>query len=225
MRSRVEVFAKPRTNPMQNDSRANHADAMDKRRKGPEQFPVDVKVLLGISIENETFTVLRIAVMSSLMTVKYSPYREYHAFNERVSINDVNGFVLRTEILDPTESAINAFLANMSAPHDIPQVVDFQRGVYNATALRKRLYQAVDPDDTTRSIGCLIEQDERGGLVQVTWYKTTNTQSVFQTIPKSLSFTVVKNESGESSLDPNDIGGWTWYHSTGKGIGLSAPPT
>lgn len=210
---------------MQNDSRANHADASDKRRKGDEQFPVDVKVLLGISLENETLTILRVAVMGDLMTNKYSSYREYHAFNEGASITDVNGFVLRSEILDRMESAIDAFLAPMSTPLDIPQVVNFQRGVVTSTAPRKRLFKATDPDDNTRMIGCLLEQNELGGLQRVTWYKTTNSPSVFQAIPKSLTFTAVKNANGEPSTDPNDIGGWAWYHSTGNGIGLSAPPT
>jgi len=210
---------------MQNNSRTNHADPSDKRRKGNEQFPVDIKVLLGISLENETLTILRVAVMGSLMTPKYSCYREYHAFNERLSITDVNGFVLRSEILDATEQAIDAFLAPLSTPLDIPQVVHFERGIIESTAPRKRLFQATDPDDNTKMIGCFLEQNEAGSLERVTWYKTTNSHSVFQTIPKSLSFTVVKNEKGEPSIDPNDIGGWAWYHSTGKGIGLSTPPT
>lgn len=209
---------------MQNTSRSNHSDSSVKRKKD-EQFPVDVKVLLGVSIENETTNILRIVVMGELLTTKYSPYREYHAFNDRVGLANIDRFTLRTDILDPTESAIDAFLAPMAAPADIPQVVTFERGVYTPISTQKRLYQAIDPDDTSRLIGCLIEQNEMGQLVQVTWYKTTNASAIFQTIPKSLAFTVVKKESGEDSLDPNDIGGWTWYHSTNNAIGLSASPT
>lgn len=209
---------------MQNTSRTNHSDSSDKRKKN-EQFPVDVKVLLGVSIENEAAIILRIAVMGELMTTKYSSFSEYHAFNERVTLANVDRFTLKTEILDPAESAIDAFLAPMAAPANIPQVVRFERGVYTPTAAAKRLYQAVDPDDNSRLIGCLFEQDSQGRLVQLTWYKTTNGNAIFQTIPKALNFTVVKKENGEDSLDPNDIGGWTWYHSTNKAVGLSARPT
>jgi len=209
---------------MHNTSRTNHSDSSDKRKKN-EQFPVDVKVLLGVSIENEAAIILRIAVMGELMTTKYSPFREYHAFNERVTLANIDRFTLKTDILDPAETAIDAFLAPMAAPANIPQVVSFERGVYTPNAASKRLYQAIDPDDSSRLIGCLFEQDEQGRLVQVTWYKTTNGSAIFQTIPKSLTFTVVKKENGDDSLDPNDIGGWTWYHSTNKAIGLSAKPT
>jgi hypothetical protein len=209
---------------MQDSSRTEPNDSSDKRKK-PEQFPVDVKVLLGVSLENEAATLLRIAVMGEFMTTKYSPFREYHAFNERVNINTIDRFTLHIDILDPAESAIDAFLAPMAAPADIPQVVSFERGVYTPTNSQKRLYQAVDPDDPSRMIGCLIEQNELGQSANVTWYKTTNTRAVFQTIPKSLVFTAVKKENGQDSLDPNDIGGWTWYHSTNQGIGLSARPT
>lgn len=208
---------------MQNMSRSNHSDSSDKR-KNNEQFPVDVKVLLGVSIENEAGLILRIAVMGELMTPKYSSFSEYHAFGNRVTLNSIDRFTLKTDILDPTESAIDAFLAPMAAPADIPQVVTFERGVYTPTSAQKRLYQAVDPDDNSRLIGCLFEQDAQGRLGQLTWYKTTNGRAIFQTIPKSLAFTVVKKENGDDSLDPNDIGGWTWYHSTNKAIGLSAKP-
>ena len=85
-------------------------------------------------------------------------------------------------------------------------------GVYEPTSARKRLYKATDPDDANGLIGVLLEQDNQGNLTQVTWYKAKETEVIFQATPSSLEFSLVLDGNSTPSLDPSDIGGWTWYY-------------
>ncbi|MDI1480544.1 hypothetical protein [Polyangium sp. y55x31] len=188
-----------------------------------EQFPVDVKIVRGVRFETNDGRgdLLRIVVMNDRTVAQYAPYREYHGGNAAIFVDDVSSFTLRSSPIEETQQAVEGVLGAMSAPLEIPQVVSFCRGIHTPSGARCRLYKAVDPDDDTKMMGVLIEQDARGRLEQVTWYKTWSAGAAFAAIPDALEFVLVKDESGAPSLHPNDIGGWAWHYSTSFDIGPS----
>lgn len=186
-----------------------------------EQFPVDVKIIRGVWFETELGDILRIVVMSDNVTARHSSYREYHYGTRAVSVDSVSHIVMRSRSIEHTAQAIETFAQGMSDAIDIPQVVSFVVGIQSPMGAKCRLYKATDPDDTTKMVGLLIEQDSQGNLQRVTWYKAWNATSAFRETPTNLAFELVRDESGAPSLDPNKIGGWTWYFSTTVGIGLS----
>lgn len=201
---------------MQNEVRHN------RQRTDREQFPVDVKVR-GIRFTTDLGDIMRIVVMSDQATTRYQPYREYHYGNTAVPVDRVDTILLRSVIIGTSDKDIDGFAQGMAAPLDISQVVRFSRGIYNPSASSCRLFKATDPDDATQMMGLLIEQDAQSNLVQATWYKTSEATAAFLRVPEQLEFQLVKNGQGMLSVDPTDIGGWTWHHSTNFGIGLSAP--
>ncbi|MDC3956334.1 hypothetical protein [Polyangium jinanense] len=200
-----------------------HAPRGDGETKIWEQFPVDVKIVRGVRFETNDGRgdLLRIVVMNDRATAQYASYREYHGGNIAIFVDDVSSFTLRSSRIEETEQAIDGMLGVMSTPLEIPQVVSFCRGIYTPSGARSRLYKAVDPDDSTKMMGVLIEQDARGILERVTWYKTWSAGAAFAVIPDVLEFVLVKDERGAPSLDPNDIGGCAWHYSTTFGIGPS----
>lgn len=188
-----------------------------------EQFPVDVKIIRGVWFETELGNILRIVVMSDNAAAQYSPYREYHFGTNAISVESVSRIVLCSRSLEHSEQALDSFAQGMSESIDLPQVVRFAPGIQSPIGAKCRLYKATDPDDPTKMMGLLLEQDQHGNLVRVTWYKAWPATAAFQVTPASLSFGLVTDENGAPSLDPNKIGGWVWYFSTTLGIGLSAP--
>ncbi|MDI1436520.1 hypothetical protein [Polyangium sorediatum] len=201
----------------------NYVHRGDGETKIQEQFPVDVRIVRGVHFETSDGRgdLLRIVVMNDRATTQYASYREYHGGNASIFVDDVPSFTLRSSRIEEDPRAIDGVLGAMSAPLEIPQVVSFCLGIHTPSGARCRLYKAVDPDDSTRMMGVLIEQDARGRLERVTWYKTWSASAAFFTIPDALEFALVTNESGTPSLDPNDIGGWAWHYSTNVGIGPS----
>ncbi|UQA60538.1 hypothetical protein [Polyangium aurulentum] len=90
------------------------------------------------------------------------------------------------------------------------------QGTYVPTGAQKRLFKAVDPDDSNAYIGMLIEQDANDNLTRVTWYKTALTGTIFATTPSAMTFEQVQDSHGDPSVDPRDIdASATWYHASG----------
>jgi hypothetical protein len=183
--------------------------------RGGEQFPVDTKGITKVRFEiHETGGDLaRGVVTNDQETSQCAARREYYFGDAGASIEGVVSFTLRSGVMPGTQEAIDGFVGAMTRELDVAQPCGWCRGVYTASAARSRLYKAVDPDDSTRMIGLLIEQDLEGKLVQLTWYKTTGVGPVFSSAPEALDFDLVTDEGSAPSLDPNHIGGWTWYHS------------
>ncbi|MFO0762665.1 MAG: hypothetical protein U0359_39875 [Byssovorax sp.] len=190
-----------------------------KPRKTKEQFPVDTDVLtiLTLYVSDAAADLGRVVVMNNLETTEHSAFAEYYHGNEGLSLHDVGAFTLRADSTAGTEQHIADFVGTFPQHLKVPQPASWCRGVYTPTAARKRLYKAVDPDDSTRMIGALIEQDGQGVLQAITWYKTTNTGPIFQSTPTTLNFSLVVDKDNAPSLDPSDIGGWTWYYCQSAG--------
>lgn len=90
------------------------------------------------------------------------------------------------------------------------------QGTYVPTGAQKRLFKAVDPDDSNVYIGLLIEQDANDNLTRVTWYKTALTGTIFATTPSAMTFEQVQDSHGDPSVDPRDIdASATWYYASG----------
>lgn len=202
---------------MQNASSSNNI------QRHLEQFPVDIRIVRGVRFRTDYGDILRIVVMSGHTALRYSPYREYHYGTSAVSVDCVSRINMQCEKLEPSEHAIGQFVKGMSAPLVIPQVVRFNRGIEAPSGAKSRLFKATDPDDETKMMGLMIEQDKLGNLERVTWYKAWEASAAFRVAPENLGFQLVTDETGAPSSDPNQIGGWTWYFSTNCGIDVPAP--
>lgn len=204
---------------------SNHSDAdasrSDTERNGNEQFPVDTRNLTQVRFDTNLAhgDLLRLVVMSGLTTSRCSPYHEYYYGNAGVFLEDISSFTMRSGALEGTQGAVDGFVGTMSQHLDVSQTPRWDRGVYTPSGVHKQLYKAIDPDDRTKMIGVLLEQDERGCLTRVTWYKTQDARALFHSTPDTLEFELVRNERGAPSLDPNDIAGWTWYYTTSLASG------
>jgi hypothetical protein len=188
-------------------------------QKGKEQFPVDTDVLtlVRLSIDELRGDLVKIAVMNNLSTSTNQAYTEYYHGNAAESVEGIEAFSLIGSSTTGSQQHIDDFVGAFPLHLSIAQPCSWCRGVYAPQGAQKRLFQATDPDDSTRRIGLLIEQDTQGKITQVAWYKTTDTGAVFSKTPSALAFTRVKDGDGNDSLDPNDIGGWTWYYTTSMG--------
>jgi hypothetical protein len=199
------THAQAATDAIRNDSEA------DKN----EQFPVNTRVTKFFFDTNTTVgDLVRIVVMSGNATSNCAANHEYHYGNTSVSVDKITGFTLRSGPLETSQTAIDEFAGSMPLHLATAQAPSWSRGVYTPTGAHSRLFKAVDPDDSTKMIAVLIEQNAQGELAKISWYKTQDARAIFATAPASLAFEVVKNGAGVPSLDPNDISGWTWYHTT-----------
>ncbi|WP_437827839.1 hypothetical protein [Sorangium sp. So ce1153] len=183
---------------------------------GHEQFPVDTRVITKIRLATDGAggDLVRIVVMNDQTTPQRSPFREYHHGNTGISIDSITSLTMQADRTEGTQQAIDSFVGAMPLHLDLSQSASWCCGVYSPSESRKRLYKATDPDDSTKMIGLLVEQDAQGKLAKITWYKTQAAKALFSSTPGELSFELVKDENGLPSLDPNDIGGWTWYYTT-----------
>jgi hypothetical protein len=177
-----------------------------------EQFPVDV-FLTKVSFFVDGIDFVRIVVTNEQRVAPYEPGREYYFVDRSVSIEDVEAFTLSCGTLRGHKGEIEAFAGSMPAMFTIPQAAVFVRGVHAPTSERRRLYQAKDPDDANKVIGLLLEQNARGELERITWYKAQDAKVAFRSPPPSLRFELVRNE-GKPSTDPAHMGGWSWYHAS-----------
>lgn len=205
---------------MNNVRTATDAIRNDSEADKNEQFPVNTRVTkFYFDTNTPVGHLVRIVAMSGNATLSCVANHEYHYGNTSVSIDKIAGFTLRSGLLETTQTAIDEFAGSMPLHLETAQAPSWSRAVYTPTGAHNRLFKAVDPDDSNKMIAVLIEQDERGQLAQITWYKTQDARAIFATMPTALAFEVVKNGAGVPSLDPNDISGWTWYHTTSLAIG------
>lgn len=177
-----------------------------------EQLPVDGSVDKYRFDAGPLGDFARIVTMSNNSTTQRASMTEYHHNDTAISIEDVTSFILRGGTIATSDTAIASFVGSMPQQFTRAQSPNWTLGVRTPTAARNRLYKGVDPDDSNKMIGVLLEQDTSGYLTQITWYKTVNTGPVFGSLPTSISFSLVTDAYGAPSTDPNDIGGWTWYY-------------
>ena len=195
-------------------SKSSTAQACDGRKR--EQFPVDTKIFTKAQLQasGSNGDLLRFVITNDEQTNQCAPYREYAYGDTGVSIEDVASFTMRCNRMEAAQEAVDAFVGSIPLALDMPQLATWHCGVYSPSAARKRLYKATDPDDSTKMIGLLIEQNASGRFLQLTWYKTRETGTIFGASPGELEFQPVTDGSNAPSVDPNDIGGWTWYYTT-----------
>jgi hypothetical protein len=205
---------------MNNVRTATDAIRNDSEADKNEQFPGNTRVTrFHFDTNTPLGDLVRIVVMSGNATSNCVANHEYHYGNTSVAIDKIPGFTLRSGLLETSQTAIDEFAGSMPLHLETPQAPSWSRTVYTPTGAHNRLFKAVDPDDSTKMIAVLIEQDDRARLAKISWYKTQDARSIFATTPAALAFEVVKNAEGVPSLDPNDIAGWTWYHTTSVAVG------
>ena len=200
---------------MHNDRPVNDATQCHAEREGHEQLPGNTYVTKVYFDSNASSgDIVRIVAMSDHTTTNCTAYHEYHHGNTSVEIDKVTAFTMRSGTLASTQTAINGFVGAMPLHLETAQAPSWSRGVRTPTGAHNRLFKAVDPDDSTKMIGVLIEQNTAGQLTKISWYKTQEASAIFATTPTALEFEVVKDGSGNPSLDPSDIAGWTWYYTS-----------
>lgn len=185
------------------------------RKRGDEQFPVDADIMKAWLKTDNDGDLVRMVVMNDHSTTQSNALSEYIHGNDALSIDAIDAFSFRAAPLGSEhQQDIDTFVGSFPQSFVSPQSATWTRGVYTPTAARKRLYKATDPDDSTRLIGMLLEQDTNGRLRQVAWYKAQESSVIFQSTPSSLDFELVRDHNGAPTTDPSYIGGWTWYYCT-----------
>ena len=180
------------------------------------QVPIDVNKTTEIWIEDgNSDTFIRTIATNNVSVTGYDQDTEYWYTSTDISINDVSQVTLRSASGVYDEEDLEDFVGGYDAAFSTRQDIGtngWTEGTYTPTATKKRLYKAVDPDNSSNWIGLLIEQDSGNALVGITWYKRTNTSgTVFGTTPASLAFSLVTHE-GNPSTNPAHITSGTWYY-------------
>ncbi|APR82707.1 Hypothetical protein A7982_08056 [Minicystis rosea] len=188
---------------------------------GQHQFPVDAYVG-KVEILHGSTPFIHVILGNNALPLgsSYDSRSEYWVGSHSTSVETMTSLTMTyTTMTSPSDTLIGDYLtseASFGAAIATPQfvsTVDWSRLGYISRASKRRLFQAVDPDDPSHHIGLLIEQTNHNELSGIVWFKTSNTSQAFATTPSSLSFTYVTDALGNPSLDPNDIEpGITWYH-------------
>jgi hypothetical protein len=191
----------------------------------PQQTPPIKQQLTRISFVANAGDLLRLVVTNDSAPVGsvYANWTEYWSGSRETFIDGVSSLVLKSSSAQQlTEQDIKDYLLPSSAWgatlawKQVIGTAGWTKGTYVPKAARKRLFAAVDPDDASRKIGLLIEQNSDGTLARMTWYKAALTGTIFAAVPSQLSFTQVLNVDKVPSTNPGDIDPTaTWYYATG----------
>lgn len=181
-----------------------------------EQIPVSTNKSTQVWFEDHDHnTFLRIIVTNDRPVSGFSLDTEYWYTSTDISITGVSSITFRSQSGLYSEAALLAYVSGFSKSFETRQNIGtagWTEGTYSPTATKKRLYKAVDPDNSSHQIGLLIEQNSTNALTAITWYKQTNTSgTVFGTRPTSLVFSLVTYEN-VASTDPSHIASGTWYY-------------
>jgi hypothetical protein len=180
------------------------------------QVPIDADKTTQVWIEEQNSdSFLRCIVTNDRAVTGYDAETEYWYTSTDVSLNDVTQVTLRSASGLYDEEDLQDFVGGYDATFSARQDTgtgDWTEGTYTPTATKKRLYKAVDPDNSSHWLGLLIEQNSSNELTGITWYKQTNTSgTLFGTTPSSLSFSLVTHESNPST-NPAHMASGTWFY-------------
>lgn len=193
------------------------------RDAAPLQIPVDSR------FRKLVFAVAGTDVIRTVVTSANNPTGplygaglEYWSGNDALAVTNLTSLTMTSSTAQLSEADISAFLLPGKSWGPVLGMTQqigtagWTQGIYQPTATKRRLFEAIDPDDASRFIGMLIEQDASNTLQRITWYKTALTGTIFAQAPQSLSFSAVLNASGQASTSPTDIDPQaTWYYASG----------
>jgi hypothetical protein len=179
-----------------------------------EQVPVSTTKTTEIWIEDQEFdTFIRLIATNDRTVTGFDTDTEYWYTSTDVAIGGVSSLTLHSSSSTYSSNDLNTFIGGFDAAFRVEQDIGtggWTEGTYTPTASQKRLYKAVDPDNSSYWIAILIEQSSNA-LVGITWYKQSNTGTIFASSPGSLAFTLVTYE-GNPSTNPAHIAAGTWYY-------------
>jgi hypothetical protein len=181
-----------------------------------EQVPVSTNKTTQVWIMDQDFTTfLRIIVTNNRLVPGFDLDTEYWYTSTDVSISGVSSVTFGSRSAQFSEADLLGYIGGYAQSFATRQTIGttgWTEGAYSPTATQKRLFKAVDPDDATKWIALLIEQDSTNALAGITWYKQTNTSgTLFATTPTSLAFSLVTHE-GSPSTSPSSIASGVWYY-------------
>jgi hypothetical protein len=181
-----------------------------------EQIPVSTNKSTKVWIEDHfSRPFLKIIVTNNRLVPGFDIDTEYWYTSIDTSISGVSSITFKSQSDRYSEEDLVAHVEGSTHAFSTRQTIGtagWTEGTYVPRGTQKRLYKAVDPDDATKWIGLLIEQDETNALTGITWYKQTNsTGTVFGRTPTSLAFRLVTHE-GSPSTSPSDVASGTWYY-------------
>ncbi|WP_437930071.1 hypothetical protein WMF37_12845 [Sorangium sp. So ce291] len=188
------------------------------------QVPPDVKMQKLAFAVSGGLPLLRTVVTSANNPAGplYGAGAEYWSGNSGLAVTNYTALSMSSSRDVLTEAQISALLlpnSNWGPVLAVTQNIGtggWTQGSYQPTAARSRLFKAVDPDNSSRFIGLLIEQDVNNDLERITWYKEVVTGTIFAHTPSSLLFSVVLDSGGQPSTNPSDIDAQaTWYFASG----------
>lgn len=185
------------------------------KRLYAQQVPVDTGKVTEIYLDALSAVFIKVVVTNDQTVGGFLSNTEYWYASSAVSVTDAPLITLGSQAGAYDAAQIQQFLGATPLAFTWTQVVGtgaWTKSIYKPTAAQARLFKATDPDDPTRRIGLLIEQDSTNKLKGITWYKQVNTGKAFNVTPTSLSLAPVFDSSGNPSTDPNFITPSTWYY-------------
>lgn len=194
------------------------------------QVPIDSKLRLVDARSQEVL--IHVAITGALPSGKYQPRTEYWSIFRNLPEGHFEMSLFATGFKNPSgtsgcESEIDEFLGSgsvLATPQEAPPSAWVQ-GVYKPKAPKRVLLWADDPDAQQNlvtmfppRIGVVLERNDVGDLVAITWYKTYRPQNglIFGRIPSQMSFQVALDKRDAPTTDPAHIDPTaTWYFHKG----------
>ncbi|EYF07232.1 hypothetical protein [Chondromyces apiculatus] len=188
------------------------------KRVYARQIPVDANKITEVWLDVGVSVFIKVVITNNLAVGSYASNTEYWYASSLVSLGDVTSLDMGSESGSFGSMQIASFVGSLDLAFSWTQAIGtggWTSGTYTPTEVQARLYKATDPDDDNKQIGLLIEQDEDDNLRAITWYKQSNTGTIFDVTPERLSFSLVTNAEEGPSVDPNDIEEGDWYYAHG----------
>jgi hypothetical protein len=185
---------------------------------GTTQTPPDVKILFSRGVD-----AIRLVSLGPQSRGRYAADREYWLHLSDADL-DVDEMTFTGAPLDAgyTEADINAVLGDRAASFSHQRVIPtsgwIQKPRVTPDTRAGYLFSAPDPDDATKRIGVLIEQDKESKAVVATgWYKSwVRPDSLIWGRREPFKFTMTRVKNGATpTTDPRFITGnpdQVWYH-------------
>lgn len=186
------------------------------KRIHARQIPVDTQKVTEIWIDLASSVFIKVVAMNDLTVGSFVSNKEYwYAAATSLAAEEELTFSSQSGVYNSTQ--INQFIGELGQAFQWTQAIGTQgwtQGTYQPSATYSRLYKAIDPDESEKQIGLLIEQNSSLALVKITWYKQENTGKIFDTTPTELGFTLVRDAQNDPSTDPADIAIGDWYYTS-----------
>ena len=183
-----------------------------------QQVPIDAGKVTEVYLDAMSHIFIKVVVMNDMNIGSYKSNTEYWYAATTVAVADAPQITMGSQSDRYDANQIQQFIGSLPLAFTWTQNIGktaWTQGTYMPVAPQAKLFKAPDPDDASRQIALLIEQDASNNLRGITWYKQVNTGLACNVMPGSLKLTQVTYRRGMPSVDPSNIAPGPWYYAHG----------